>query len=227
MIAYTFLYDDETRLRFEVDEEGDSSVESGDGEVEEWLSLEEGKCEGCTLPPGSRKTCPAALSIAPILTSFGSRISHETVKVIVQINEVEVHGSMPAQNAVRSLMGLRLGLSSCPVMKKLRPMARFHVPFGSQEHSLFRFIGMHLMAQHFRREDGLSSQEDLSGLLELIKELHGVNQKLADRIRRGAKKDATINSLVILDTLASLLEMDIDGSLDDLKSHFGMYLEEG
>lgn len=226
MITYTFQYEDGTELRFDVDEEGDSSVESEDGPLDEWLALEGGKCEGCTLSSGSRKTCPAALSIHPILSAFDNRISHEAVKVTVEINEVEVHGEMPAQNAVRSLMGLRLGLSSCPVMKKLRPMARFHVPFGSQEHSLFRFIGTHLMAQYFRREKGLSSRQDLSGLLEWIKELHEVNQKLAERIRRGAKKDATINSLVILDTLASLLEMDIDGSLDELKSHFGMYLEE-
>ncbi|MDP6959120.1 MAG: hypothetical protein QF645_09960, partial [Planctomycetota bacterium] len=69
MITYTFGYEDGTELCFDVDEEGDSSVETETGPVDEWLALEEGKCEGCTLPPGSCKTCPAALSIQPILSS--------------------------------------------------------------------------------------------------------------------------------------------------------------
>ena len=91
MIAYNFRYDDGTDLRFEVDEEGDSSSESVDLPDADWLALENGRCEGCHLPPGSRKTCPAALSIHPILSSFGNRLSHETVKVVVEMNELEVH----------------------------------------------------------------------------------------------------------------------------------------
>ncbi|HHZ65217.1 MAG TPA: hypothetical protein EYN38_02840 [Flavobacteriales bacterium] len=226
MIVYTFIFKDGKQFRFEVDEEGDTSVESPDQPVEEWLKLENGKCDGCGIPEGERKTCPAALSIQPILASFGGRFSHETVKVIVEMNDVEVHGSMSTQNAVRSLMGLRLALSACPVMKMLRPMARFHVPFGGMEHSLFRFVGMHLISEHLRREKGHSSNQDLSGLRELIHRLHEVNQKLADRIRLGAERDATVNSLVVLDTLASILKMDIDSSLETLKPYFGMYLDE-
>ena len=60
----------------------------------------------------------------------------------------------------------------------------------------------------------------------LINRLHEVNQKLAERIRLEVEKDATVNSLIILDTLAALLEMDIDGSLEKLKPHFGMYLDK-
>ena len=225
MIAYNFRYDDGTDLRFEVDEEGDSSSESVDLPDADWLALENGRCEGCPLPPGSRKTCPAALSIHPILSSFGNRLSHETVKVVVEMNELEVHGTMSLQDAVRSLMGLQLGLCSCPVLKKLRPMARFHVPFGTQEQSLFRFVGTHLIAQYFRREGGLPFELDLTGLLDGIKELHKVNERLVERICQGVKKDAAINSLVILDTVATLLEIDLDANLDELRSHFGVYLE--
>ena len=81
------------------------------------------------------------------------------------------------------------------------------------------------MAQYFRRREGLSASEDLSGLVGLIGRLHEVNHKLADRIKNAAKRDATINSLVILDTLAALLEMDVDGSLEKLKPQFEVYLD--
>ena len=227
MIVYTFAFDDETHFRFEVDELGDSSVESPDQPVPNWLMLEEGKCEGCSIPTGARTTCPAALSLQPLLASFGDRISHEEVAVTVELNDTEVHASMPAQNAVRSLMGLQLALSSCPVLSKLRPMARFHVPFGDPLHTLYRFVGMYLTAEHLREEQGLDSDQGLAGLLSLINELHDVNQQLAERIRRGSEQDVTVNSLIILDTLAMLLEVDIDASLAQLKPYFQMHLNEG
>ena len=71
MIVYTFAFDDETSFRFEVDELGDSSVESPGQSTQDWLMLERGKCEGCAIPAGARKTCPAALSLQPLLASFG------------------------------------------------------------------------------------------------------------------------------------------------------------
>ncbi len=225
MIVYHFIFDDGARFRFEVDEEGDTSVEPEGETFPEWVLLDQGKCAGCNLPEGSRKTCPAALSIQPVIEAFGKRISHEHVKVIVVIGGVKVEGEMSAQGAVRSLMGLRLALSSCPVLGMLRPMARFHVPFATQAHALFRFVGMTLMAQHFRREAGLPASSDLSRLLELIGRLHEVNHKLAGRIKCAAEKDAAINSLVNLDTLAALLEVEIDADLDLLKSCFKSYLD--
>ena len=74
-------------------------------------------------------------------------------------------------------------------------------------------------------EEGLPFELGLTGLLDGIKELHKVNERLVERICRGVKKDAAINSLVILDTIASLLEIDLDANLDELRSHFGVYLE--
>ena len=226
MIIYTLNFKGEDPIRFEVDEEGDTSIEYLDEPVADWLKLENGKCAGCKIPKGERITCPAALSIQPILDVFGGRVSHETVEVTVEMNDVKAHGSMPAQSAIRSLMGLCLALSACPVMKKLRPMASFHVPFGGMGHSLFRFVGMYLTAEYLRKEKGHSSNPDLSGLKKFTNRLHEVNVKLSKRILLGSQRDAIVNSLVFLDTLTSILKIDIDASLKILKPYFSVYLEE-
>ncbi|NQY67929.1 MAG: hypothetical protein HRT72_09445 [Flavobacteriales bacterium] len=225
MITYNFTFKGEKSLRFEVNETESTSIESPDQPIDEWLKLENGKCDGCEIPKGDRKTCPAALSIQPILSKFTDKTSHEIVKVTVEINDFEIHASMPAQNAVRSLMGLRLALSDCHIMKMLRPMASFHVPFGGIDHSHFRFVGMYLTGQYLRRDRGHCSNGNLSGLRDFINSLHNVNTKLSKRIALGTEKDTTNNSLVILDTLTSILKMDIDASLIRLKPYFKTYLE--
>ena len=63
MIHYTFVFDADNRIEFSVDEHRVTSGEDCIQEVPEWLRLDAFRCDHCSLPPESRKTCPAALSI--------------------------------------------------------------------------------------------------------------------------------------------------------------------
>jgi hypothetical protein len=208
-----------------VEEDSDTSLETSLDPVPEWMKLESFRCDHCDLPPGSRKTCPAALSIRPVIDAFSKLLSFETVQAVVESRELKVQGEMSAQKAVRSLLGLLMALSACPTMRKLRPMAHFHLPFGTKEHTAFRFLGTYLMAQHLRMQAGESPDWELTGLQELIREIHKTNKNMADRIRAAAEMDAVVNSLVFLDALAMSLEHEIETSLKQIKPLFSGYLE--
>lgn len=227
MIHYRFILDEQTELDFEIDDNGDSSDESGLTEIPRWLALDAYTCDHCPLPPGSRRTCPAALALKPVVDAFGDRVAHETVKVIVQLEGLKLEAVSPTQNAVRSLAGLLMPLSACPYMQKLRPMAHFHLPFGSRERTIFRSLGMYLIAQRLRQLNGLEPDWSMEGLHQAYVDIHRANCKIADRLRAGTRQDAAVNSLVILDSFADAIEMSIEQSFKQLESLFAVYLAEG
>ena len=226
MISYAFDFEDGGRLRFEVDECSDTSVERPGAVLPDWVLLDNHRCEDCPLPPGSRQSCPAGLAIQPVVEAFDHRISFEKVAVTVTINDVQVSASMSTQRALRSLIGLLFALSACPVLSKLRPMARFHQPFVTRKHTTFRFLGMHLIAQYLRAEDGRTVDHDLAELRQLFHQIHLVNKGLANRIRAAGARDATVNSLIILDVLADSAELDVQRRLEELRPLFAPYLTE-
>ncbi|MBI9073892.1 MAG: hypothetical protein JEZ02_00680 [Desulfatibacillum sp.] len=191
-----------------------------------WLNLEEFKCRICTIDPETHPQCPAALALWPVLQTFGNRISHEPVHVSVDRIDVQLEATTSTQQAVRSMVGLMLALSRCPVMEKLRPMAHFHLPFADTGHTQFRVLGMYLIAQYIRNKDGKEPDWELAGLLEHYRDLQHVNRRLADRIRAASEKDATVNGLIILDALAQSVEIGINQNLKKLRPLFEMYLQE-
>jgi hypothetical protein len=85
---------------------------------------------------------------------------------------------------------------------------------------------MHLVAQYLRWIDGRTPDWELKELLQLFRDLHRTNIRLADRIRAASKEDATVNSLVILDALADAAELTVEKGLGRLRPVFSIYLEE-
>ncbi len=225
MISYTFIFDEETSIEFAVEVDSDTSTERPGDPVPDWLALEKFRCEHCEIPEGSRKTCPAALSIKPAVEAFSARKSYETVRVVVQGERGRLETTLATQKAVRSVIGLLLALSSCPVMRKLRPMAQYHLPFCGREHTIFRYVGMYLIAQYLRHRHDKAPDWSLAGLLELFDVLHRVNMKLAERIRAASEADAAVNSLIFLDTFATCAELDVEDCLAELQPVFAPYLD--
>lgn len=224
MIKYTFDFDETNRLVFDVDEHSDTSVENPEDDVPDWISLDRSRCERCSLPAGSRKACPAALSIRPVVEALEKRLSYEKVEMTVERDEVTLKASISIQQAARSLIGLVLPLSACPVMMKLRPMARLHLPLGKRNQTAFRFLGMYLIAQYIKKREGYEPDWTLQGLLELLGDIHMVNLRLTERIRTFSTRDATVNALVVLDFFANNVEWSIDDSLEELRPLFSTLL---
>jgi len=224
LIRYTFHLDDSDSVVFETDPNSVTSDMALPQPLPGWMAMQSFRCAHCSLPEDER-ACPAAVSIWPLVQAFARIASFEDVEAEVQMGQLEMRTRLSAQRAVRSVMGLTMALSACPTMQKLRPMANFHLPFGSKEHVSFRFLGMYLVAQHLRHRKGLPTDWDLDGLLELIDEIHRTNQQIAHRIRKAAENDAVVNSLVFLDALTMSLEHELETSLEHFQSSFFAYLE--
>lgn len=225
MIRYRFETSPGEEVVFEIDPEGGAPA-AAEGAVPDWALLDRHRCDPCTLDPAERRACPAALAILPAVEAFSKNLSFEDMTVGVEIEGIGLRATLPAQRAVRSLLGLQLALSDCPVMRRLRPMARFHVPFGAKEHTAFRFLATHLIAQHLRREEGKPADFSLDGLHALFSDVHRVNARLADRIRAASEQDAAVNSLVLLDNFAHVAEINIEQSTRLLRPLFEVYLQD-
>lgn len=226
MIRYDLELSRQKTLSFAVDETGWSCDQARAGRnAPPWARLDSHRCDHCTLPDGPEALCPAALAISPVIEAFAGNFSYEQVEVRVESENRVLQARVSLQEAIRSLMGLLLALSACPVMMGLRPMARFHLPFGDREHTLFRVVGMYLIAQHLRAARGLAADRGLEGLGELYRKIHVVNERMAARLALAAREDAAVNGLVILDVFAQGVEVNLANKLSKLEALFGAYLQ--
>ena len=225
MFRYTFTFDRQTRIELEVDESTDTSPEPVDVVIPDWVRLDKFRCRGCALPVGSRRTCPAAQALLPVVETFRNHVSYEPVRVQVQTDRLSFEATLPAPDAARSVFGQLLALCACPVLRQLRPLAFYHLPFATRQHTAFRFLGSYLIGQVLRRQQGLPADWDLGGLLRLVDELHEVNSCLADRIRAASEQDAAVNSVIYLDAFAHGVEFDIEQGLIQLQPLFAAYLK--
>ncbi len=226
MMKYAFTFEDGKTLEFPVEEGVDTSSEAGLTDAPDWMELENYRCKECGIPAGERKTCPAILAIKPVIDSLDSHFSYEKVHLVFTRDDIRMETDISIQRALRSLIGFLLPFSSCPVMMKLRPMAYFHLPLGSKDHTAFRFIGMYLTAQYLRQRANLSSDWELEQLLDLFRKIHMVNRGLANRIRVAAKADATVNGIVLLDAFADSVEVQVEELLEEMKPFFSTYLSD-
>ena len=227
MIRYIFEFPDRKTLSFEVDEAGElSSVEDSGEPVPIWARLDIHRCEHCTLPQSDRAACPAAFCLRPVIEAFAGNFSYEGVYVRAELQgkEQRFHTSLPS--AIRSIVGLLMALSACPVMRKMRPMAHFHVPFSTYEHTVYRAMGMYLIAQLLREQTGLEADWGMDGLIGLYRKIHVVNEQMAGRIRMAAEKDATVNALISLDIFTFSFDSQMKKKLEDWKPLFSAYMEE-
>lgn len=224
MIQYRFDLGDGTVLEFAVDETAGSTPAAPD-RVPAWAQLARHRCEHCPLPE-QQVACPAALAVVPVVDAFRQRISFEILHCTVQVGGVTMAAETPTQDAVRSLVGLLFALSDCPTLARLRPMATFHLPFASGEHTVFRVLGTYLLAQYLRSLDGGAPDWSLEGLHQLYAQLHKANAQLAARLREASEGDANVNSLVMLDTLAHAVDAGFERSVDRLRPLFAAYLRD-
>ena len=219
MIEYLFTFSDDRTWAYSIDETQALPEHESPETAPDWMLLKNNRCSVCSLGQ-DRKLCPAAQAIAPVVDTFAARISYEDLDMQVQLRGLEIHAKTQAQEALRSLIGLLLPLSDCPVMRKLRPMARFHEPLASPQQTVFRVFGMYLVEQFLRSRDGQEPEWELKGLLELYQHIHEVNVKLAERLRMISSADANINGLTLLDVLAHAVDFGFESSEEQLRVLF-------
>ena len=182
-----------------------------------WTELAFSRCANCPLDEGLNPHCPAALQLASALEPLSELVSFDAVGVTVTQAERTVYAQTSAQQAMSSVIGLVMATSGCPWTDHLRPMARFHLPFASEAETLYRSIGMFLLA---RAIAGSDESQGFAALEALYENLHVVNRDMSRRLGAAARTDPARNAMALLDAYTTLLPAALERSLDDLRPLF-------
>ncbi len=194
-----------------------------DGPLPNWARLEYHQCPGCPLRAGE-EYCPAAASLSDVIGHFERSMSYDEATVTVRTKERSVTTRTNAQSALRSVLGLVLATSGCPVLAKFKPMARFHLPFANRDETIYRAAAAYLLAQYRLKQLHLPHEFSLAGLQKFYGQVSRVNQCLANRIRGTSPGDANLNAITLLDVLAQELNYSLDDKLGELDYLFRAYI---
>ena len=221
---YSFDFKDGTSVKFSIHLDGKTLnyIPYSEPKEAEWTKLEHNKCENCTLNSKEHSHCPIALNLNSILSHFYYNKSYEMVDVTVKTMDRTYSNEIALQHGLASMLGIYMVSSGCPILGKLKPMVRFHLPFASVEETVFRSASTYLLSQYIRKSKGGEPDWELKKLLEIYKEIEEVNQGMALRIRSVADMDANINALVVLDVFAKQIPLTVRSKLQEFE-----YLFEG
>jgi len=191
-----------------------------------WTLLERHQCDHCPLDPATSPRCPLAVAILDVVEATDQIVSHDTAEVEVTLATRAITATVPAADALRSLMGLLIATSGCPHTAFFRPMARFHLPYSDQEETLYRVTSMYALAQRIRSARGLEVDAGYDGLSDIYSDINLVNMHIVERLQEAAGKDSTRNAVTLLDVFAQLVPMQLDEVLDEQLPYFGAYTKE-
>lgn len=165
------------------------------------------------------------MSIAPIVNRFNDVLSLDEVNVGVTTPERTISKRTPSAAALRSLLGLVIACSRCPLVALFRPLARFHLLFASEEETTFRAVATYFVPQHFRHAHGEPATYDLGGLQRIYAEMQVVNRGTCDRLRAVTRTVTSINAVAMLDVYACMVPQFIRTALEEIRVPFDAFLE--
>jgi hypothetical protein len=122
-----------------------------------------------------------------------------------------------AQIGLEALLALVMATNACPILRRLRSQALFHLPFPSINETLFRTVGDYLIKQYFVMKDGGQPDFALAGLDRLYHELATLNICFFSRIEATRAKGANLNAVIGLRSLSQIVSMSLDESLVPLR----------
>jgi hypothetical protein len=185
-----------------------------------WTALEVHQCPDCPLSGKGQALCPMAAHLAPIVEKIGGLLSFEMLDVEVSWGPRYLRSRSSAQKIASSLIGLVVATSGCPRSAFLKPMAWFHLPFATEDETLFRAVSSYLLAQYFAAGRGAVPDWSLASLTRHYADLHEVNIAMAGRLREACKHDAIVNAVVLLDMFAKVVPYSVEESLESLAPLF-------
>ncbi len=211
-IRYRFCFDESVEKVFvvSIERENLKIITDQKDKLSDWTGLDYFKCPNCPLDLNEHKHCPVAINLMDIIDFFSSMNSYENVHISVETLQRTYSKHSTVQEGVSSIIGLIMPTSGCPIMGKLKPLVKFHLPFSSLEETEFRIFSMYLIAQYLRNIKGLDADWELKDLKNIYSDIMVVNKNIAQKIAELEEKDASINALVILNNFADSVSFSID-----------------
>ena len=220
MIRYRYVFEDGETVDFEVNPDNTPPGTASDGSAAGWTALEFHQCENCPLSKSECSNCPAALDLQAIAAKFSEKISFHRVTVTVETPERTISKECDVQSGLRSLIGLVLAVSGCPVLGTFRAMARHHLPFASLRETLIRTVGFYHLRQYFVAKRGQDPDWELKGLGEFYSQIQSVNMHLKSRLEAASKNDANLNAIGSLFYTAMTMQCSLEENLEELEPDF-------
>lgn len=191
-----------------------------------WTALDFHQCPNCPLDLATHPHCPVAASMVEAIDFFRSFKSYEEVDVRVDSPDRTYVKNTSLHEALSSLVGIYMVTAGCPVMQKLKPMVRFHLPFASEDETKYRVMSMYLMAQYFIFSQGGTPDWQMKNLIDIYDDVREVNRGFAQRLANIHVEDASLNALINLDCFAMSVSFSLNLQLlEELEIIFKGYLE--
>lgn len=104
----------------------------------DWAELKKFKCPNCSLNEDEHKFCPIAVNLYELIDSFKGAVSYEEVDILIETDVRKYMKHTSLQKGLSSLIGIYMVTSGYPILEKLKPMVRFHLPFAPVEETEYR-----------------------------------------------------------------------------------------
>lgn len=215
-ITYSFRFDDGRREQVAL--HFDDHMLMLDRAEGAWTEIASHRCDHCPLP--NHGACPFASAMAPFIAPFDAYASFDEAEIEVITDRRTISARRAVQHGLASLLGLVGATSGCPHLAFFRPLARFHLPFASEEETLFRAFSSYMLGRNLGQGTGTAADIDFDGLGRNYHAAALVNRGMADRVRAWFHNDAVVNALAVLDTFAQAVPYVIEERLEELRYIF-------
>ena len=220
-ILYTFVFKDGLTHRFTVPLEGWVETPANREEIHpQWTLLAKDQCPNCPLDRNTHKYCPAAVDLHTAAEKFSAIASYQNAEITVVVGARTFTSTCDMNTGLRSLFGLYMALSGCPVTSRMRALARQHLPFSSMQETLSRVVSNYLLKQYFVMRSGGTPDWELKGLHALYQALDVVNGAFINRVRNASTHDSNLNAICGFGTFSKLYTMALDDLLSEEKDLF-------
>lgn len=190
----------------------------------DWTKLTCSQCPNCPLDPQKTPDCPVASNLVEITEMFARNISYEEVSVTITTGARTYQRKLSLQDALRSLLGIYMPTSGCPIMDKLRPMVFVHLPFATRQETAYRVLSMYALAQLFIHRRGGNSDWEFKGLEKIYQDVEIVNRAFHKRLVSAGLADATLNAIGNLNCYAQFTQMVLEPTkLSQIENLFAAY----
>jgi hypothetical protein len=223
---YKFEFERGPETNFDVELDAHSLALLGEEDAPKpaWTKLNYNQCENCPLS-SDVEYCPVAVNLARIVEKFRDDVSFESTIVTVKTKERTFVKKTTLQKGIASIIGLFMTTSNCPIMDKLRPMARFHLPFATSVETFFRAVSTYLTAQFLLSRKGKEPDWTLSRLLEYYKQINLVNRGISNRLSKASERDANVNAVIILHSFGDGISYFIQDGLEEIEPMFSVFFK--
>ncbi|PCJ38123.1 MAG: hypothetical protein COA99_12205 [Moraxellaceae bacterium] len=215
-VEYIFSVDDkEISFTVDLDREFDFSATREDSA--EWTKLTHNQCSNCPLTTKTCSHCPAAVDLEPVIKDFQQLPAQTQANIRVITDDREYFKKTSLEEGVRSLMGLIMATSACPILAQLKPNAQSHLPFATQDEFILRASAIYLLREYFTYREGGRPDWDMQGLIKINQELQILNQAFWQRVHDVCDSDTNLKALLSFFNLSSSVSYSLETQLQQIK----------